>query len=382
MRHSDSSKNTPLAFGAKGDGVTDDTAALQRWADNGGGDIPPGNFTFAGPIKFGDGFTIAKWEGNLLFRRGWPSGYALCSKDWTRPTRGVRIDASAGGQIIYAGDSDLSRKGLGLTYLQGFEVINATVVGGAAGKGINLFSCELRGCRQGTLRGGRFAIHSGQEGADGIHFSDNNSDISIVNATTQSGDDSVGLTVEVPKFAGSVMERIKLISCTLGNEGHSSLKVLLTTISRKAVIRDLELRDCTMRTLIAKQGTGVPVVAINRARATGSVVDGLTISGGSTTVVPSEGRYLGSQAMQFQGIDRLHLIGHAINFWSPVAISAIDCPGMIVERCPMRPVGTIARSWRPAPVLRIDSSPGAQIDVSGVQPGWAGQTLIEGVTPR
>ena len=239
---------TPYDFGAKGDGLTDDTSALGRWVQAGGGEIPAGNFLFKAPLRFGPGFKIERWEGKLLYGRGWPSGYAICSRDWTRYTPGVKIDASAGGEIVYHGESDMPRKGLGLTHLENFEVVNATVVGGAAAKGINLFAAELRHSRKGIIRGGLFSVNSGQQGADGIHLTENCSDIEFVGVRTGSGDDSVGLTVEIPKHAGSVIERITFTDCHLDNEGHSSLKILLASFADRSVIRGITLKNCTMRT--------------------------------------------------------------------------------------------------------------------------------------
>lgn len=366
---------TPYKFGAKGDGLTDDTDALGRWAMAGGGEIPHGTFRINAPLRFGPGFTITRWEGKILYGHGWASGYALCSRDWTRQTPGVRIDASAGGEIVYHGDSDMPRKGLGLTFLDDFEVINATVVGGAAPKGINLFSCEVRNSRRGVIRGGLFSVNSGQQGADGIHFTANCSDIELVGVRTGSGDDSVGLTVENPKMAGSVMERIKMTQCALDNEGHSSLKILLASFANGSIIRGVTLKDCTMRTKMAPLGAGLPVAVYNRKRATGAKIEHILIEGGTTEINVPEGGRPGGAVMEFYSADDVHIVNHDIHHWQRMAIMATDCARLVVEGGRFEPIRPVPRAGT-MPLFRLAGCPDARIDVSGKTPGWAGQPVI------
>jgi hypothetical protein len=360
---------TPQQFGAKGDGLTDDTAALQRWVDAGGGEIPAGRFRFNGPLRYGPGFTITRWEGDLLYCRGWVSGYAFCSKDWKARTTGVRIDASARGRIIYTGFSDLPRKGFGLTYLDDFVLIRPTVLGGAAAKGINLFSAEVRGCRKGVIRGGELSVRSGQQGCDGIHFTDYNSDIVVQDLLTHAGDDGAGLTVEDLARVGAVMERISFIGCHLGTDGHSALKMLLLAIGGAAVLRDILLKNCSLSAQLEMGGAGTPLIALNQNRAGGARIEGLTIEGGSTTVIVPHGGAPAWNTMQFQGVDRLSLHKHQIDHFSRIAIDATDCPGMIVDRCPITPVAPVP-AHPGVPVIQTINCPGAKIDTSLVKAGW------------
>ncbi|UAK23728.1 glycoside hydrolase family protein [Sphingomonas nostoxanthinifaciens] len=366
---------TPYSFGAKGDGLTDDTDALGRWVLAGGGEIPAGNFCFSGPLRFNSGFKIQRWEGKLLYRRGWPSGYAMCSLDWSKPTGGVVIDATAGGEIVYNGDSDMSRKGLGMTFLEDFQVHNVQVVGGAAPKGINLFSAEVRGSKRGLIRGGLFSINSGQQGSDGIHFTQNCSDITLDRVRTGSGDDSIGLTVEVPKHAGSVIERITLTNCELRNEGHSSLKVLLVSFANNSIIRDVMLKNCTMETKLMPLGAGLPVAVYNRRRDTGASVEGITIDGGSTTVVVPDGGNIGGAVMQFQSADRVHILNHRIDHWMRIPIYATDCRDFVFQGGTIEPIRPVPRAGT-EPVFRLDNCPGAQVDTGGAKPGWKDQPIL------
>jgi polygalacturonase len=371
---------TPYDFGAKGDGLTDDTNALGRWVQAGGGEIPAGAFRFNGPLRFGPGFLIKRWEGKLLYGEGWPSGYALCSRDWTAPTRGVRIDATAGGEIIYHGHSDRPRKGLGLTFLEDFEVRNPTVAGGAGDKGINLFSAEVRNSKRGRITGGRLSILSGQQGADGIHFTQNCSDIELVGLTTLAGDDGAGLTVEIPPHADSVIERITFSNCTLDNIGHSSLKVLLTGASRAAQIRDVTLRDCTMRTTLAPLGAGVPVIIVNRSRAAGGRIEHITISGGRSEVIVPEGGLQGGTALQIIAADYLHIRNHDMYYWSRTVLVAEDCKGLVIEGGVFESIRPIATN--PAvPVFRTKACPDARIAPARAKGAWIGQRLVAKTVP-
>lgn len=92
---------TPQMFGAVGDGVVDDSAAVQAWADVGGGVLPAGRYRLMSAIHFprpvavrgaGMGVTVLDWPAGAASR-----GITITAGADTRPTTVESLTLLTGG---------------------------------------------------------------------------------------------------------------------------------------------------------------------------------------------------------------------------------------------------------------------------------------------
>lgn len=251
---------TPQKFGAKGDGLTDDSVALNAWAAAGGGEIPEGNFILNGPLHFPRGFRITRWQGRILYRRGWLSGYALSPRDWSQKTYDLLIDASAGGSITLDGDSDMPRKGFGLINLDRFTLIGTHYQARpATRRNENLFAYEWRDSYNGTLIRCGGDNRTTKPGSDLFHWSRSNRRHRLIDCYGYAHDDTLSSTIENPEWGKCVMKDIHVLGGEFTTDGYSAVKALISTDTGSS-IEDFVVENAILR--VKKVGTnpGQPVI--------------------------------------------------------------------------------------------------------------------------
>jgi hypothetical protein len=358
--------------GARADGITNDGPAINAWLAGGGTrDLTGGPYLFDGPLRFEPG-TRLSIKARLLYRQGWASAYALCSRPFfegnrTLATGDVVIDMT-GGSIELLPGSTQPRKGIGITFCDGVRVIKPTVKGVyQAPAGINLFAMEVRSSRNGTITGGFLNVISGQQGADGIHFTGDCYDWLIDGLAIVSGDDAFGFTNEV---SAGVIERITVRNCLAETKAHSAVKLLLIAGGRLA---NIVFENNDLKTTLSPGGQGAPIIIDQQY----GVISGVALKGGRLRVVAPPAGLVGGPLVRVNRASNVSIAPAEIAYFSRSLLVANRCIGLSFKPGKISALGVIPQPSVPTPLVSVAECPNAILVLpSGSTPAYPGQQMI------